>query len=245
MTHEAPCLPGAEPDRRALPAATLESDYCTNPRRARAGPRYTVRFGTMFANLPPATRGLLSANVGIFLLQYLTHNDYTGLFALEPLGPSFHLWQLVTYAFLHEGLAHIFFNMFALYMFGGPLEQYWGSRRFLLFYLVCVLAAGVTQLTTTHLAGLDEATIGASGGIFGLLFAFAFYFPRQRLMLLFLPIAIPAWLFVTLYGLLELTLGVTGSESDVAHFAHLGGMLGGALVILYWRMQGGARRRSW
>jgi membrane associated rhomboid family serine protease len=199
----------------------------------------------MFTYLPPATRGLLSANVAIFLLQYLTHNDYIGLLALEPLGPSFHLWQLVTYAFLHGGLAHIFFNMFALYIFGGALEQHWGSRRFLLFYFACVVAAGVTQLLTTHLAGLDEATIGASGGIFGLLFAFAFYFPRQRLSLLFLPIVVPAWLFVTLYGLLELTLGVTGSESGVAHFAHLGGMLGGAVVILYWRMHDRARRQPW
>jgi membrane associated rhomboid family serine protease len=108
-----------------------------------------------------------------------------------------------------------------------------------------VVAAGLTQLLTTDLAGLDEATIGASGGIFGLLFAFAFYFPRQKLMLVFLPIRIPAWLFVTLYGLLELTLGVTGSESDVAHFAHLGGMLGGALVILYWRATDRERRVPW
>ncbi len=189
----------------------------------------------MFPYLPPATRGLLIANVGVFILQYLTHDEFIGLLALQPLGPDFHLWQLVTYAFLHGGLAHIFFNMFALYMFGGALEQYWGGRRFLAFYFACVLAAAVMQLVTTRLAGLDEATIGASGGIFGLLLAFAWYFPRQKLLLLFLPIPVPAWLFVTIYGLLELTLGVTGSESGVAHFAHLGGMLGGALVILYWR----------
>ncbi len=199
----------------------------------------------MFSRLPPATRGLLIANVAVFLLQYLTHDEFIGLLALEPLGPDFHLWQLVTYAFLHGGLAHIFFNMFALYMFGGALEQYWGGRRFLVFYFACVVAAGLTQLVTTRLAGLDEATIGASGGIFGLLFAFAFYFPRQRLLLLSLPIPVPAWLFVTFYGLLELTLGVTGSESGVAHFAHLGGMLGGALVILYWRMQDRAPRQPW
>ncbi len=199
----------------------------------------------MFAQLPPATRGLLIANVAVFLLQYLTHNEFIGLFALEPLGPDFHLWQLVTYAFLHGGLAHIFFNMFALYMFGGALEQFWGGRRFLVFYFVCVVAAGLTQLLTTHLAGLDEATIGASGGIFGLLFAYAFYFPRQKLLLLFLPIPVPAWLFVTLYILLEFSLGVTGTESGVAHFAHLGGVLGGALLVLYWRMQGRASRPRW
>ncbi len=198
----------------------------------------------MFPYLPPATRSLLIVNVAMFLLQYLTHDAFTGALALEPLGPDFHLWQLLTYAFLHGGVAHLFFNMFALYMFGGTLEQYWGGRRFLLLYFASLLAAGLTQLATTDLAGLEEPTIGASGAIFGLLFAFAFYFPRQRLALLFLPIPIPAWLFVTLYGLLELTLGVTGSESDVAHFAHLGGMLGGALVILTWRAQDRARRAA-
>jgi rhomboid family protein len=198
----------------------------------------------MSAYLPPATRGLLLANVAIFALQMLSHNELTPLFALEPLGPYFHLWQLVTYAFLHEGFTHIFFNMFALWMFGAPLEHFWGRSRFLAFYFASLIAAGIVQLVTTHLAGLDEATIGASGGIFGLLLAYGFYFPRQKLFLLLLPIPIPAWLFVTLYGVLELTLGVTGTESSVAHFAHLGGMLGGALVILYWRARDREHRRS-
>lgn len=198
----------------------------------------------MSAYLPPATRGLLLANVAIFALQILSHNQFTPWFALEPLGPYFHLWQLVTYAFLHEGFTHIFFNMFALWMFGSPLEHFWGRPRFLAFYFASLIAAGVVQLLTTHLAGLDEATIGASGGIFGLLLAYGFYFPRQKLYILPLPIPIPAWLLVTLYGVLELTLGVTGTESGVAHFAHLGGMLGGALVILYWRARDRERRRS-
>jgi len=189
----------------------------------------------MFAYLPPATRWLLLANFAIFGVELATHMQWNALFALEPLGPDFHLWQLVTYAFLHAGFMHIIFNMFALWMFGSLLELYWGAQRYLLYYFACVIAAGLVQLATTYLSGLDEATIGASGGIFGLLFAYGFYFPRQKLMLLVLPIPISAWLFVTLYGVLELVLGVTGSESDVAHFAHLGGMLGGALVILFWR----------
>jgi rhomboid family protein len=198
----------------------------------------------MFAYLPPATRGLLLANFAIFGFELATHMQFNPLFALEPLGPDFHLWQLVTYAFLHAGFLHIFFNMFALWMFGTPLELHWGRQRYLVFYFASVIAAALVQLATTYLAGLDEATIGASGGIFGLLFAYGFYFPRQKLVLLLLPIPISAWLFVTLYGVLELILGVTGSESDVAHFAHLGGMLGGALVILYWRARDKEHRRQ-
>jgi membrane associated rhomboid family serine protease len=189
----------------------------------------------MFAHMPPATRSLITANVVIFLLQLATGGQYDAPFALWPIGPNFHLWQLVTYAFLHGGFAHIFFNMFALFMFGPPIEQYFGTRRFLVLYFASVLSAAGAQLGTTYLSGSGESTIGASGGIFGLLLAFGFYFPKQRLILLFPPIPMPAWLFVTLYGLLELFLGVTRTEAGVAHFAHLGGMAGAALVILYWR----------
>ncbi|HYL02186.1 MAG TPA: rhomboid family intramembrane serine protease [Steroidobacteraceae bacterium] len=190
----------------------------------------------MFASVPPATRTLILINVGVFLLQQLAGPLVAELFALWPLGsPLFRPWQLVSYAFLHGSVLHIFFNMFALYMFGRALELYWGGRRFVLFYLVCVLTAALTQLVAQRGSGIEEEVIGASGGIFGILLAFAWYFPRQRIMLLFPPIPMPAWLFVTLYGLLELFFGVTGTEQGVAHFAHLGGMLGGALCILYWR----------
>jgi membrane associated rhomboid family serine protease len=186
-------------------------------------------------SLPPATRAIIAANVVAFLLQQYFGDSMLRLFALWPLGPLFEPWQLVTYAFLHGSIAHIFFNMFALFMFGRALEYFWGSRRFTVFYLACVIAAAATQLLTSSLAGSVEATLGASGGVFGLLLAFAMYFPRQRITLLFPPIPMPAWLFVTLYGVLELVLGVTNTQAGVAHFAHLGGMLGGALVILYWR----------
>jgi membrane associated rhomboid family serine protease len=197
----------------------------------------------MLANLPPATRALLLTNVGVFLLQQVFGQWLLQWFALWPPGTYFEPWQLLTYAFLHDGFMHIFFNMFALYMFGTPLERYWGSARFTTFYLVCVLAAGLTQLTVAVLGGLQEETLGASGGVFGLLLAFAIYFPRQRIMLLFPPIPMPAWVFVSLYGLLELFLGVTGNEAGVAHFAHLGGMLGGAAMILFWRVKDGATKR--
>lgn len=146
-------------------------------------------------------------------------------------------WQLVTYAFLHGGWLHLTFNMFGLWMFGSELERIWGPRRLAFFYFASVLAAAATQLTVTSFAGSAEPTIGASGGLFGLLIGFAVLFPKRIILLLIPPIPLPAWLFVTLYGLLELILGVTGTESGIAHFAHLGGLAGGWLVIRYWRGQ--------
>jgi len=192
----------------------------------------------MFPALPPATRALILVNVAVFLLQQVADPFMEQWFALWPLGSGlFHAWQLLTYGFMHNprNLAHIFFNMFALFMFGGALETHWGVRRFVIFFLLCVLAAGLTQLAVQGAGGVAEPTIGASGGVFGVLLAFAWYFPRQRLFIIPIPVPIPAWLMVTGYGVIELFLGVTGREQSVAHFAHLGGMLGGALCILYWR----------
>jgi len=190
----------------------------------------------MFPRLPPATQGLILANVGVFLLQLLAWDLMLGLFALWPLSSGmFHWWQLITYAFLHGNLAHIFLNMFALFMFGRGLELYWGGRRFLIYYFVCVLSAAVTQLLVERAAGGGEPVLGASGGVFGVLLAFSWYFPRQRLIVLPIPIPVPAWLFVTIYAAIVLFSGLTRTPQGVAHFAHIGGMLGGALVILYWR----------
>lgn len=190
----------------------------------------------MFPRLPPATRGLIIANVIVFLVQQLAWDPMLGWFALWPLQSGlFRVWQLITYAFLHGSVAHIFLNMFALFMFGSGLESYWGARRYLIYYFVCVLAAAVTQLAVEGAASGAEPVLGASGGIFGVLLAFAWYFPRQRLIVLPIPIPIPAWLFVTIYALIELFSGLTRTQQGVAHFAHLGGMAGGALCILYWR----------
>jgi membrane associated rhomboid family serine protease len=128
-------------------------------------------------------------------------------------------------------------------MFGRALEELWGPRRFLVYYFASVLAAAAAQLIVTAMTDSGYPTIGASGGVFGILLAFALNFPRQRIMLLFPPIPMPAWLFVTLYGMLELVLGVSNSQAGVAHFAHLGGMVGGALVFAYWRARGGRKVR--
>jgi membrane associated rhomboid family serine protease len=195
--------------------------------------------------LPPVTRALLFLNVAIYALQAFTGDLLVQPFALWPPAspqfpgaPSFELWQLLTYGFLHGGLTHLFFNMFALYMFGGEIERLFGSRRFLVYYLACVIGAAVAQLVVvSNVTTPPIPTVGASGGVFGLLLAFGMAFPQRRIMLLFPPIPMPAWLFVTLYGLLELYLGVTGSGQGVAHFAHLGGMVAGYALLVYWRGQ--------
>ena len=197
----------------------------------------------MMPSMPAVTRTLLVANVAIFGLQVLTQNAFLPAFALWPLAspeypgaPSFEVWQLVTYGFLHGDWTHLFFNMFALYMFGGDIERLLGAQRFVQYYLVCVVGAAVAQLVVMNgMSTLPLPTVGASGGVFGLLLAFGMAFPRRRIMLIFPPIPMPAWLFVTLYGLLELYLGVTGSQVGVAHFAHLGGMAAGYAMLVYWR----------
>jgi membrane associated rhomboid family serine protease len=200
--------------------------------------------------MPPVTTALIVANVAGYLLQTILPG-ILGPLALWPLGSGaatggqvgFAPWQLVTYAFLHGGLLHLGFNMLALYMFGGAIEQVFGERRYLLYYFVCVVSAASTQLAVAGMSGAVYPTIGASGGVFGLLLAYAIYFPNNRVMLLFPPIPLPARVFVVLYAALELYLGVTGSQEGVAHFAHLGGMIGGYALLRLWRTRASAFRR--
>jgi membrane associated rhomboid family serine protease len=184
--------------------------------------------------MPPLTTILIAANVAVFLLQQAVPGLVPAL-ALWPVGAGFQPWQLLTYAFLHGSLLHIAFNMFALYMFGSPVERVFGPRRYVAYYLVCVLSAAIAQLITSALTGTVYPTVGASGGVFGLLLAYAIYFPNNRVMLLFPPIPMPARVFVVVYAALELFLGVTGTEEGVAHFAHLGGLVGGFIMLRYWR----------
>ena len=206
----------------------------------------------MLQNLPRVTKLLLIANIVGFGLQFVLGNATLSALMLWPIGEgvyapgaaeatSFMPWQVLTYGFLHGGLMHLAFNMLALVMFGAPLEYTWGERRFLTYYLVCVVGAGLCQLLVGSMAvaqGQDPyATVGASGGVFGLLLAYGMLFPNQRVMLLFPPIPMKARTFVILFGVAELVLGFTGWQPGVAHFAHLGGMLFGWLVIRYWRGQ--------
>jgi len=192
----------------------------------------------------PIVRLLLIANVAGYGLQWLTDQRITVLLALwPPLGDAesaslFHVWQLVTHAFMHDpsNLLHLFSNMFALWMFGPDVERLFGPRRFLIYFFTCVIGAALAQIGVDALTTAPSGPmLGASGGVFGLLLAFGLAFPRRKLMLLFPPIPMPAWLFVTLYGVFELMLGLTGTADKIAHFAHLGGMAAGFLLILVWR----------
>jgi membrane associated rhomboid family serine protease len=201
---------------------------------------------------PPVIRFLLIANVVVFLLQLVALEPLLVHFALWPVGtpdviqqngefvwvPPFQVWQLLTYGFLHGSLLHLFLNLFAMWMLGVQLENAWGSRLFAIYYFVCVIGAGFIQLfVVSHGMMGDEIypTIGASGGVFGILLAFGMMFPNQRLVFILLPIPIRAKYFVIGYGAFELFAGITGSIAGVAHFAHLGGMVFGFLLIQYWR----------
>ena len=193
--------------------------------------------------MPPVTQALLLVNVAIFCLDLFVGQWFGRLFALWPLGSNFMPWQLVTYAFLHGSVMHLFFNMLGLWMFGAELERVWGTKRFIQFYTASLLAAAGMQLLVNMLLGSPYPTVGASGALFGLLLAFGMMFPNRIIMPLFPPIPMKAKTFVMVFGGLELLFGVTGTQSGVAHFAHLGGMVGGYLMIRYWRGQAPFGRR--
>jgi len=187
--------------------------------------------------IPNVIFSLLVANGVVFALQQLSPNFLVINFGLWPYGVQgspFMPWQLVTYAFLHGNLSHIFFNMFGLWMFGRDIERLMGAKRFLIYYFTCVVGAGIVQLIVAGSHGSLYPTIGASGGVFGILLAYGMTYPNRMVMLMFPPIPMRAKYFVLFYGLIELYLGVGGAAPGVAHFAHLGGMLFGFLLLRYW-----------
>lgn len=196
--------------------------------------------------IPPITKWLLIVNVAAFFLEDLlrlaTGVSFQAWLALWPLANGFLPWQVVTYAFLHGDIVHLLFNMFALWMFGSELERLWGEQRYIRFYAASVLAAAATQLVVTAASGSPFPTVGASGGVYGLLLGFGMMFPNRQIMLLIPPIPMKAKVYVVIFGALELWLGLRVSDG-VAHFAHLGGMLGAFLMIRYWRGQPPFQRR--
>ena len=232
-------------------------------------------YGRGFFGLPPVVKNLIILNVVMLLAYYaaqaLFHIDLVRILGLYyPQSELFKPYQIVTHMFMHGGIWHLFFNMFALYMFGGVLESVWGPKRFLIYYFVCGLGAAFTHETVIYfqyhkllslvspeqlsdvlqnayriiLEGRTESgiqsilitpTVGASGAIFGVLLAFGVLFPNTQLMLLFPPIPIRAKYFVILYGALELWMAITQPGGNIAHAAHLGGMLFGYILIIYWR----------
>ncbi|MCK5769082.1 rhomboid family intramembrane serine protease [Algiphilus sp.] len=177
---------------------------------------------------------LIAACVLVFGIQMQTPGALIREFALWPLGAGFQFWQVVSSAFLHGSVFHLAVNMFGLWMFGREVETALGSRRFLVLFAVSVLTAALAQLVATGF-GDPVPTVGASGGLFGVLVAFAMLFPTRRVMLLFPPIPMPAPVFVALFAAFELFAGISGTMSGVAHFAHLGGLVGGFLLVRHWR----------
>ncbi len=203
----------------------------------------------MLSRLPQATKVLLIANVLVFVAQHLLFRPFLDeQFALWPWlsqawadagAPGFMPWQLLSYGFLHADLAHLLMNMLALVMFGAQLEHTWGTRRFTAYFLICVAGAGLIQLAlaswSVSSGESPYPTVGASGGVFGLLLGYGMLFPNQRVMLLIPPVPMKARTLVLLFGAITLLMGFTGLQPGVAHFAHLGGMVFGWLTILYWR----------
>lgn len=186
--------------------------------------------------IPTVTKNILIINLIVWLACNL-FKPLVGFLALYPINSGyFILYQLFTFMFTHIDLMHLFFNMFAVFMFGRTLEQYWGPKRFLIYYMVCGLGSGLIQLLVCYLTGSFSPTIGASGAVFGILLAFGMLFPNIPLYIMFVPVPIKAKYMVIGYGILELYLGFANRAGDnVAHFAHLGGMLFGIFMILYWR----------
>lgn len=222
------------------------------------------------SSIPPVTRNILIINVLVWLAQFVLLkqgtdlSQYLGLHYFE--AEHFQIYQLLTSMFLHDpsGIGHVFFNMFAVFMFGRVLESIWGSKRFLIYYLVCGIGAGIIQelswvydlrevIFNPDIQRIDLGTrivarqelfnmvgaIGASGAVFGILVAFGMIFPNVELMLIFPPIPIKAKWFVIGYGILELFLGIGNFAGDsVAHFAHIGGLFTGLIMLLYWKKKG-------
>jgi membrane associated rhomboid family serine protease len=187
------------------------------------------------ANVPVVTKPPLAVLLIITCAAVYFSGKMPAALALWPLESGrFGPWQLVSYAFLHGGFNHLFFNMFALWMFGTPIERLWGSTRFGLFYIVCVIGAAITQLIVQYATGELYPTIGASGAVFGLLLAYGVMWPNNKMLLIFFPVPIKAKWFVLIYGAAELMFGVTGAMPQVAHFAHLGGLIFGAGLLWRW-----------
>ena len=222
--------------------------------------RFRSNSGGFLGFIPPVTRNLIIINTLILIITSFSKNFMYETFALfYPASPFFHWWQPVTHMFMHGGFGHLFFNMFTLYMFGTVLERVWGGKKYLLFYMVTGLGAallhtGVEWLQTLHWqhiiqtgdpsaaiaatqsmrAMLSTPTVGASGAIYGLLLGYAMLFPDSIMTLIFPPISMKAKWFVLVFAVIELLMGVLGSDG-VAHFAHLGGMLFGFILIRIWR----------
>ncbi len=215
------------------------------------------RSGGFLSNIPTVTRNLILINVIVFIATLINENFMIGTFGLfYPTSPYFRWWQVITHMFMHGGFWHIFFNMYTLFIFGIVVERIIGSKKFLLFYFVCGLGAAGLQIGTQYIemqafisAGTQQAlasmaqlkatpTVGASGAIYGVLLGYAMLFPESKMTLIFPPVTLSAKWMVIVFAAIELFTGIVGWVDGVAHFAHLGGMLIGWLMIRWWRRRG-------
>ena len=200
-----------------------------------------MQFNSNRFGIPEVTRNIIAINVLLFIATIYSGNtmyEYLALFNYK--SNYFHGWQMITHMFMHGSFTHLLFNMFGLYMFGSRLEQMWGAKRYINFYLITGLGAALLHTLvqdyeiTQGLISVNQPTVGASGALFGILVAFAIYWPNTQLFLMFIPVPIKAKWAVIGYAAFELFAGISGFQAGVAHFAHLGGALFGFILVQYW-----------
>ena len=192
--------------------------------------------GGFMSNVPKAVKHIILINVLMLVLTYLNNPLMSKWFALNPITFLWKPWQLVTYMFMHGSLGHLFFNMYTLFIFGSVLENVWGTKKFLTFYFVTGIGAALVNIGVQYLTGSFALTVGASGAIYGILMGYAMLYPDSRLTLLFPPVSMKAKWFVLIFAGIELLLGISNNPADnVAHFAHLGGLIFALLLIMFWK----------
>jgi membrane associated rhomboid family serine protease len=187
-------------------------------------------------NIPKAVKHIIIINVLMLVLTYLNNPLMSKWFALNPISFLWKPWQLVTYMFMHGGFGHLFFNMYTLFIFGSVLENVWGTKKFLTFYFVTGIGAALVNIGVQYLTGSFALTVGASGAIYGILMGYAMLYPDSMLTLIFPPVSMKAKWFVLIFAGIELLLGISNNPADnVAHFAHLGGLIFAFLLIMFWK----------
>ena len=192
--------------------------------------------GGFMSNVPKAVKHIILINVLMLVLTYLNNPLMSKWFALNPITFLWKPWQLVTYMFMHGGLGHLFFNMYTLFIFGSVLENIWGTKKFLTFYFVTGIGAALVNIGVQYLTGSFALTVGASGAIYGILMGYAMLYPDSMLTLIFPPVSMKAKWFVLIFAGIELLLGISNNPADnVAHFAHLGGLIFAFLLIMFWK----------
>ena len=188
------------------------------------------------SNVPKAVKHIILINACMLVLSILDGHMMDRLFALNPIAFIYKPWQLVTYMFMHGSIGHLFFNMYTLYIFGSVLENIWGTKKFLTFYFITGIGAGLFNILVQHLTGDYALMVGASGAIYGILMGYAMLYPDSVLTLIFPPISMKAKWFVLIFAGLELLLGISNSPRDnVAHFAHLGGLIFAFILLMFWK----------